>query len=310
MGARLIRLGTRPSALARAQTEIIAASLREANPSMEVEIVLISTRGDRSQASNQPSADWGTGVFVKELEAALLREEVDVAVHSLKDVPPVVTQGLTLVAIPVREDPLDVLVTRDGRGLDALEAGARIGTSSARRAAFLRAARPDVHYVAIRGNVETRLRKIHEPDASYDAVVLARAGLNRLELDAAYVVLDAELLPPAPGQGALALQCRAGDRELAELAEPLHDPATAAAVRAERRLMVDLDGGCRLPVGALGRPMPDGQLHLLGGLAHDDGSLAVAREVGELAAPEELADRLADRLRRPGAGEQRRVVYA
>jgi hydroxymethylbilane synthase len=310
MGARLIRLGTRPSALARAQTEIVASSLREANPSVEFEIVPIATGGDRSQATNQPSADWGTGVFVKELEAALLREEVDAAVHSLKDVPPVVTQGLTLVAIPVREDPLDVLVTLDGRGLDDLAPGARVGTSSARRSAFLRAARPDVHFVAIRGNVETRLRKMTEPDASYDAVVLARAGLRRLDVEAAYVVLEPELLPPAPGQGALAIQCRAGDRELAELAEPLHDPATAAAVRAERRLMVDLEGGCRLPIGALGRPRTDGRLHLLGGLAHDDGSLSVASQVGELAAPEELADRLAEHLRKPGAGEQRRVVYA
>ncbi|HEY2570761.1 MAG TPA: hydroxymethylbilane synthase [Solirubrobacteraceae bacterium] len=310
MGARLIRLGTRPSALARAQTEIVASSLRDANPSVEFEIVPISTGGDRSQETNQPSADWGTGVFVKELEAALLREEVDAAVHSLKDVPPVVTQGLTLVAILVREDPLDVLVTRDGRGLEGLAPGARVGTSSARRSAFLRAARPDVHFVAIRGNVETRLRKMTEPNASYDAVVLARAGLNRLDLEAAYVVLEPELLPPAPGQGALAIQCRAGDRELADLTEPLHDPATAAAVRAERRLMVDLEGGCRLPIGALGRPRADGQLHLLGGLAHDDGSLSIASQVGELAAPEELADRLAEHLRKPGAGEQRRVVYA
>jgi hydroxymethylbilane synthase len=308
MGARVIRLGTRPSALARAQTNLIATALREAHPGLELEIVPISTSGDRTQASNQPSADWGTGVFVKELEAALLREDVDVAVHSLKDVPPVVTHGLTLAAIPVREDPLDVLVTPDGRALDALPAGARVGTSSARRAAFLRAARPDLHFVPIRGNVETRVRKM--ADGEYAAVVLARAGLKRLELDAACVVIEPETLPPAPGQGALAVQCRAGDRDMAELAEPLHDPATAAAVRAERRLMADLEGGCRLPIGALGRPRADGKLHLLGGLAHDDGWLSVADVMGELAAPEELADRLAERLRQPGAAEQRRVVYA
>jgi hydroxymethylbilane synthase len=304
----VIRLGTRPSALARAQTELVASALREAHPALELEVVPISTGGDRTQVTNQPSADWGTGVFVKELEAALLREEVDAAVHSLKDVPPVITQELTLAAIPVREDPLDVLVTPDGRGLDALPAGARVGTSSARRSAFLRAARPDVHFVAIRGNVETRLRKMAE--GQYEGVVLARAGLNRLDLDAAYVVLEPELLPPAPGQGALAIQCRAGDRELIDILEPLHDPATGAAVRAERRLMVDLEGGCRLPIGALGRPQTDGRLHLLGGLAHDDGSLSVADALGELAAPEDLADRLAERLREPGAAEQRRVVYA
>ena len=140
--------------------------------------------------------------------------------------------------------------------------------------------------------------------------MLAQAGLRRLDLEAAFVVLEPELLPPAPGQGALAIECRAGDRQLLELVQPLHDPATAAAVRAERRLMVKLDGGCRLPVGALGRPRPDGGLHLLGGLARDDGSLSVADALGRLDAPEELADQLAERLRSPGAGEQRRVVYA
>ena len=218
------------------------------------------------------------------------------------------THDLTLAAIPVRDDPFDVLVTTDGRGLEGLAAGVRVGTSSARRAAFLRAARPDLHFVPIRGNVETRLRKLAE--GQYDAIVLARAGLRRLELDAVYVVLEPDLLPPAAGQGALALQCRAGDRELIELVEPLHDPATGAAVRAERRLMVNLEGGCRLPLGALGRPRADGGLHLLGGLAHDDGSLVVADAIGRLDAPEELADLLADRLRSPGSGEQRRVVYA
>jgi hydroxymethylbilane synthase len=282
-------------------------ALRDAHPDLELEVVAIATHGDHSQASNQPGPEWGTGVFVKELESALLREEVDLAVHSLKDVPPVVTLGLTLAAIPVREDPSDVLVTQDGRGLHELPAGARVGTSSARRATFLRAARPDVQFLAIRGNVETRLRKL--ADGQYDAVVLAQAGLHRLDLEAAWAVIDPELLPPAPGQGALAIQCRAGDRELIELVEPLHDPATGAAVRAERRLMADLDGGCRLPVGALGRPLADGGLHLLGGLARDDGSLTIADALGTLAAPEELGDLLAERLRSPGAGQQRRVVY-
>jgi hydroxymethylbilane synthase len=304
----VIRVGTRASALARAQTAIVATALVEAHPDLEIEVVTISTSGDRSQATNQPTPDWGSGVFVKELESALLREEIDVAVHSLKDVPPVLSEGLTLAAIPVREDPLDVLVTPDGRGLEDLLPGARVGTSSARRSAFLRAARPDLHFVAIRGNVETRLRKLGL--GQYEAIVLARAGLHRLEADAAYVILDPELLPPAPGQGALAIQARAGDRAIGELVEPLHDPATAASVRAERRLMVDLDGGCRLPVGALGTPRPDGGLHLLGGLALADGTLSIAWEIGRLDAAEELADLLARRLRAPGTGERRRVVYA
>jgi len=304
----VIRLGTRGSALARAQTALVAAALTEAHPDLEIEIVTITTSGDRSQPTNQPGPDWGSGVFVKELESALLREDIDLAVHSLKDVPPLLSAELTLAAIPVRDDPLDVLVTADGRGLQDLAPGARIGTSSGRRVAFLRVSRPDLHFVDIRGNVDTRLRKLSL--GQYEAIVLARAGLRRLELDAAYVVLEAELLPPAPGQGALAIQARAGDRDTIQLVEPLHDPATAAAVRAERRLMVNLDGGCRLPVGALGTPRGDGALHLLGGLASDDGTLSIADALGRLDAPEELADHLAVRLRSPGAGEQRRVVYA
>jgi hydroxymethylbilane synthase len=316
MDARVIRMGTRGSALARAQTALVATALIEAHPDLEIQVIEISTSGDRSQASNKPGPDWGSGVFVKELEAALQREEVDLAVHSLKDVPPAVSGdpsagsavALTLAAIPVREDPLDVLVTTDGRGLEDLAPGARVGTSSGRRAAFLRGSRPDLNFVPIRGNVETRLRKLAE--GQYEAIVLARAGLRRLELDAAYVVLEPELLPPAPGQGALAIQARAGDRSMIELVAPLNDPATAAAVRAERRLMVNLDGGCRLPVGALGTPRPDGGLTLLGGVALEDGTLNLASANGHLAAPEELADLLAERLRTPGAGEQRRVVFA
>ena len=308
MGARVVRIGTRGSALARAQSGMMATGLAQAHPEVDIEMITISTSGDRTQATNQAGADWGTGVFVKEIENALLREEVDLAVHSLKDVPPVVTAGLILAAIPVREDPADVLVTSDGRGLQDLAPGARVGTTSARRSAFLRAVRPDLEFAPIRGNVETRLRKLAE--GQYDAIILARAGLRRLELEAAYVVIEPELLPPAPGQGALAIQARAGDREILELVEPLHDPATAAAARAERRLMAELEGGCRLPVGALGTPRQGGELHLLGGLVRDDGTLSVADATGRLDAPEELADQLAVRLRSPGAGQQRRVVYA
>lgn len=304
----MIRLGTRPSALARAQAALVRVALKDTYPDLEVELVTVATSGDRSQATNEPGPDWGTGVFVKELESALLREEIDLAVHSLKDVPPVLTEGLTLAAIPVREDPLDVLLSSDGRALEDLPPGARVGTSSARRAAFLRAVRPDVHFVPIRGNVETRIRKLGE--GQYDAIVLARAGLRRLDLEAAYVVIEPRVLPPAPGQGALAIEARAGERDLLEIVEPLHDPATGAAVRAERRLMANLEGGCRLPVGALATPRAEGVLHLLGGLALEDSSLNVADAIGRLDAPEQLADQLTERLRTPGAGEQRRVLYA
>src|SRR5205085_6319834 len=169
--------GTRSSALARAQTALIASALIEAHADLdlEVEVVAITTGGDRSQATNAPGPDWGTGVFVKELESALQREEIDLAVHSLKDVPPIISSELTLAAIPVREDPLDVLVTPDGRGLEDLAPGIRVGTSSARRAAFLRAARPDLHSAPIRGNVETRLRQLAQGQS--EAIVPACAGL-------------------------------------------------------------------------------------------------------------------------------------
>jgi len=300
MGVRVIRIATRGSALARRQTELVASALRDSHPELQVEIVPISTSGDRSQHTNQPTDDWGTGVFVKELEAALLRSEVDLAVHSLKDVPPVITPELSLIAIPPREDPRDVLITADGAALDGLPFGSRVGTSSARRSAFLRAVRPDLECQPIRGNVETRLRKL--ADGEYDAIVLALAGLRRLDLNAAYQILDPELMPPAPGQGALAIQALAGERDLLELVEPLDDPATHVAVRAERRLMANLEGGCRLPIGALATPTSAGQLKLLGAVAEPDGRRArIEHAEGHLANPEVLADELAQRLRAAGA---------
>jgi hydroxymethylbilane synthase len=281
----------------------VSAALLDADPTLRIELVPITTGGDRSQATNQPGEGWGTGVFVKELEAALLRDEADLAVHSLKDVPPLVSPELPLVAILPREDPRDVLVSPDGRF------GARVGTTSARRSAFLRAARPDLEFLPIRGNVETRLRKLDDGD--YDAIVLALAGLSRLELTARWQVLDAELLPPAPGQGALAIQARADDREMLELVAPLHDPATGAAVRAERHLMADLEGGCRLPVGALGTVRPDGVLELLGGVADPDGRRTLLdRLQGSVSNPEQLADLLAERLRAAGANELMAVARA
>jgi hydroxymethylbilane synthase len=302
MGDRLIRIATRGSALARRQTDLIVAALVESRPGLQIEIVPITTGGDRSQASNKPGEGWGTGVFVKELEAALLRGEADLAVHSLKDVPPIVTAELSLAAIPPREDPRDVLITPAGRSFDSLPPGSRVGTTSVRRSAFLRAVRPDLEFQPVRGNVETRLRKL--ADGDYDAIILALAGLTRLDLMPRYEVLDPELLPPAPGQGALAVQARAGDRDVLDLVEPLHDPATGAAVRAERRLMAQLEGGCRLPVGALGTPSADGNLELLGGVAHPDGRrVLLDRHIGLLSSPEQLADTLAERLRTAGAAE-------
>jgi hydroxymethylbilane synthase len=296
----MMRLGTRGSALARAQAEAVAASLREI-ASVPVELAIITTSGDRSQRTNQPSSDWGSGVFVKELEAALRNRDIDLAVHSLKDVPPDVASDLALAAIPsLREDPRDALVTRDGRRLADLATGARVGTSSARRAAFLRAARPDLVILPLRGNVDTRCRKLAAGE--YDAIVVARAGLVRLDLDMPNVPLDAAVMPPAPGQGALVIETRADDEPARRLVEKLHGPETAAAVTAERRVMTLLGGGCQLPIGALATPGADHTLHLLGAVAAVDGSRVIhASAVGEIGAPEALAENVAASLVEQGA---------
>jgi hydroxymethylbilane synthase len=297
-----VRIGTRASALATAQTELVAGWLRQRYPTEPIEIVPITTAGDRSQASNTVGPDWGTGVFVHELEAALLDHRIDAAVHSLKDVPPTIAAELCLAATPPRADPFDVLVTTDGRTFGELTDRALIGTASARRAAFLRAARPDLRIAPIRGNVDTRLRKLQA--GAYDAIVLARAGLTRLGLTVPVTTLGRDVLPPAPGQGALAVETRADDGPLRALLAALNDAPTAAAVAAERRAMADLEGGCRLPIAALGTPTGDGELTLLVAIAAADGSRVLrAQDLGPLADPLGLATRVVDRLRAAGAAE-------
>ncbi len=298
--ASTLRVGTRGSALARTQTEWVVGRLQILHPGLAVTTVPIATEGDRTQHTNQPSPAWGLGVFVKELETALLDEYVDFAVHSLKDVPPTMADGLAIAAIPEREDPRDALVTRDGRPLVDLPPGARVGTSSARRTAFLRAVRPDVVCLPLRGNVDTRYRKLL--DGQYDAILLARAGLARLGMDVPHVLLDPSVLPPAPGQGALALQARSADLAVRRLLEPLNDAATAAAVRSERSLMAQLDAGCRLPLAALGQVGLAGYLSLAGAVAAPDGSRVLrASGVGSTDAPEELGIAVAAQLRLAGA---------
>jgi hydroxymethylbilane synthase len=312
---KVLRIGTRASPLARVQTDGIAAQLRDLYPSLLVEVRPISTTGDRTQHTDAPSADWGTGVFVKELEAALIRREIDLAVHSLKDVPAQLPEGLAIVAVPPRADPRDVLVSPSGACLDTLPEAALIGSTSARRVAFLRAARPDLRFGSIRGNIDTRCRKLFAGE--YDAIVLARAGLERLGLEVDYSVIDPRVLPPAPGQGALALEALSDAVSLRALLQPLHHPATAAAVEAERALMAALDAGCRLPLAALATPErefaaragvgvgsagADGGLTLTAAVAAPDGShILRATEHGELASPSLLGHRAAARLRQAGA---------
>jgi len=240
----LTTIGTRGSALALAQTRLVAERLGPA-----VEIRVLRTAGDDS---DRPIRELGDGVFVTAIEEALRSGEIDVAVHSLKDLPTEEPADLVVAAIPAREDPRDVLVTRSRGGLAGLPRGAVVGTSSPRRAAFVLALRADATCREIRGNVDTRLRKVR--DGEYDAVVVAAAGLRRLGIafDESEA-LPIELCPPAPGQGALAVQIRARDERTAALLAALDDPATRLAVTAERALLRAMGASCEIPLGAFGR---------------------------------------------------------
>ena len=250
MSAAPIRVGTRRSLLATTQSRTVADMIRT-RLGREAELVEITTEGDRTQSAGTPlTGASSTGVFVTALRDALLRGEVDVAVHSLKDLPTYPQDGIALVAVPGREDPRDVVVARDGLTLGELPAGSRVGTGSPRRAAQLEALGLGLEICGIRGNVDTRIGKVVAGE--YDAVVLARAGLVRIgRLDEATEVLDPLQMLPAPGQGALAVECRSVDAQLlAELAA-LDDDHARAAVTAERAVLATLEGGCSAPVGAL-----------------------------------------------------------
>jgi hydroxymethylbilane synthase len=240
---RVLRVGTRASALARTQTGWVVDALGR-----PVEIVPIITQGDRSGEALTELG--GTGVFVSALRTALYAGEIDVAVHSFKDLPTLPADGIAVAAVPRREDPRDALVARDGRTLAELRRGAQIGTGSPRRAAQLRALGLDLEIVPIRGNVDTRLGRVRAGDL--DAVVLACAGLRRLgRADAITEVLDPIQVLPAPAQGALAVECRADDAEALDVLAQLDDADTRAAVAAERALLETLEAGCAAPVGAL-----------------------------------------------------------
>jgi hydroxymethylbilane synthase len=282
-----IRIGTRGSALARAQAQIAAQRL-----GASAELVVIRTRGD---ATDRPIAELGDGVFVTAIEDALRRGEIDVAVHSLKDLPTGERPGLVVAAILEREDPRDVLITRARGGLPTLPRGALVGTSSPRRDAFLRALRPDVTLKPIRGNVDTRLRKVR--DGEYDGTVLALAGLRRLQFD----VADVEILgplecPPAPGQGALAIQCRADDPETVAAVARLDHRPTRLAVEAERETLRLLGASCEIPLGTWGRSL-DGDIVLDASLPID-GVITRARATGTdpLAVGRAVADALGGRI--------------
>ncbi len=300
-----LRLGTRRSRLAMAQSQLVADALA-ARLDRPVELVEVVTYGDSStEALTQIG---GTGVFVTALREALHAGRVDLAVHSLKDLPTAPDPELVIAAVPSREDPRDVLVSPSGKTLGELPAGARIGTGSPRRGAQLLALGLDLEIVPIRGNVDTRIRKA--VDGEVDAVVLARAGLARLgRLEVVTEVIDPLQLLPACGQGALAIECRAADEQLvAEIADALDDPETRAATAAERSLLAALEAGCTAPVGGLADVAEgdDGQpeIYLRGVAAAADGSRSLRLSAtGPFAAPETLGRRLAADLLEAGAAD-------
>jgi hydroxymethylbilane synthase len=286
---RTIRLGTRGSTLARAQAALVERDLRRVG--LEVTTILVETAGDR----RPPDTAWGEGAFVKELERALLDGRIDVAVHSAKDLPTDELPELAIAAYLAREDPRDALVCRErGRALDTLPRGARVGTDSPRRTAFVLARRPDLRLHPLHGNVDTRLRRLD--DGETDALVLALAGLLRLgREDRVDEILSPAILPPAPGQGALAVQVRADDA-LVELLAALEDRPTRAAVEAERAFLRLSGGGCRAPIGALAE-VAGSSLVLRAGYARADGSaVAFAEASGGLSDGPALAVRVVSEL--------------
>ena len=294
---RKLVIGTRGSKLALWQAEYIAAELRQANPGLEISLLVIKTRGDKIQ--DVPLAKvGGKGLFVKEIEQALVREEADLAVHSIKDVPWERADGLTLCTLPERADPRDALVIRQGVaavGLEDLPPGALVGTSSLRRRCQLESLRPDLRVEDLRGNVDTRLAKLDRGD--YDAILLACAGLRRLGLaQRISAALDPEHFVPAVGQGAIGVEVRQADQEVQQLLAPLHHLDTAVRVGAERAFLGRLGGGCQVPIAA--HAVLDGeQMRLDALIGHPTGTpMFRDSEVGPVAHGEAMGVRLAERL--------------
>jgi hydroxymethylbilane synthase len=294
-----IRIGTRGSHLARWQSEWVADRLREHHPALIVELIEIKTQGDRDR--NSPLATiGGSGLFTKEIQRSLAEGLVEVAVHSLKDLPTLAIEGLTLGAVPIREDVADALIAPRAMTLDALPEGATVGTGSLRRRAQLLHIRPDLNIVSVRGNVETRLNKALSGEL--DAVVLAEAGLRRLGL-AGHVTqrLGPPEFLPAVGQGALGIECRVDEESTRELLRSLDDPATHRAIVAERRVLAELEGGCMIPLAAFARDV-DGLLALDAFVLDPDGKERIAASLtGPIDEPDGLGRRVAETLRGLGA---------
>jgi hydroxymethylbilane synthase len=267
-----VKVGTRGSALALAQTEQIVGRLRKLHPSVTFQIVPIKTTGDRLQSA-EALRRAGKGLFVKEIEVALLRKRISLAVHSMKDLPSTLPEGLVLGAVPERADAADVFIGRAGAPLESLPPGSQIGTASLRRQAILRALFPRLRFVDLKGNLDTRLAKLKAARSGLAGIVVASAGLRRLypENGVPAQPLPVSRVVPAAGQGALALEIRAADDAMRRLLSPIHDPGAAACVEAERELQRRLEGGCQVPLGAHAVISPDGILTLTACIASLDG---------------------------------------
>jgi len=307
MKRRRIVIGTRGSKLALRQSLMVKEALENLWEGLEVELSIIKTTGDK--ITDVPLAKvGGKGLFVKEIEDALLAGSVDLAVHSMKDVPAELPSGLIIGAIPKREDPRDVLVSVSYRSLMDLPQGAVVGTSSLRRTVQIRMLRPDLKVETLRGNLDTRLRKVKE--GLFDAVILAAAGIHRMgwhEVIAEY--LDPQEFLPAVGQGALGIEIREDDREIAELVSKIHDKTTAFSVTAERSFLRELEGGCQVPIGCHCF-VENGTVRLVGMIASLDGATVVRDEIkGRLDEAEMLGRKLAQELRRKGGEEILKSIY-
>lgn len=304
-----LRIATRKSPLALWQAEHVAAALRAHSPDLTVELVTMTTQGDRILDS--PLAKiGGKGLFVKELEHALYEERADIAVHSVKDVPMFLPEGLILPVIMQREDPLDAFVSNHFASLDELPEGACVGSSSLRRQCQLRERRPDLQVRDLRGNVNTRLGRLDAGE--YDAIILAAAGLKRLNMQARIrTALAPEISLPAVGQGAIAIECRAQDQSIIDHIMPLHHAATAARIWAERAFNRRLEGGCQVPLAAYAEHRADDQLWIRGLVGAVDGSTILRAEVtGSVHAAEELGLSLADDVLSQGAADLLQAVIS
>jgi hydroxymethylbilane synthase len=308
MNKKLIRIATRESLLALWQAEYVATALKNAHPGVEVELVKMKSKGDK--ILDTPLAKiGGKGLFVKELEDGMLNGDADIAVHSMKDVPMELPEGLHLPVICPREDPRDAFVSNNYKNLDELPEGAVVGTSSLRRQSQVLAMRPDLEIKFLRGNVQTRLRKLD--DGEYDAIILAGAGLKRLKLEERITeMLEVTTMLPACGQGAVGIECREDDDELNVMLAALNDPKTSARVRTERAMNRRLEGGCQVPIAGYAE-LDHGVIVMHALVASPDGKEVVRGSIsGYPEAAEELGIALAEDLLARGADAILAELYA